>query len=577
MIRIGRIIVSVVLLLCGMLQVEAVAPKYEHRSMWVATVSNIDWPSNRGSNQATAEAQKKEMIRILDDLQRANFNAVNFQIRPMADALYNSAYEPWSYYVSGQRGKAPAYDPLAFVVEECHKRGLECYGWVNPLRFSNGSKYGTPNDVQMQNDGWIISHGGKMIMNPALPAVRQRVVDVCKDILSKYDIDGLVFDDYFYPSGIPTNSSAGDYDQWKASGTRDFGDWRRANVNTLIKEVYEMIQSYKPYVRFGMSPRGIACTDASVAESHGVDRCLSGYDSQYTQIFCDPVQWYEDRSIDFMSPQIYWARGYNLGDFSILCPWWAKVAKKFGRHFYTSHSLEYFKDSNKTTREQDFAGMAAQAQMNRDESLDGAPGAVFYSYTCPGARTEDGKDFFDYMRVNAFETKALQPAMTWKDAPAQGTVQGLRVSNGNLTWEKVENVRYAVYLLPKNSEHSTKVLTAQNLKAHTYYNIYTIPEGCEDCEFAVTIVDRYGNEYEAAWLSLSSGGVEDVEGETVEVAVEQDGVLFSSCVDASLYDVSGRLLVKVEDSCFMPVGSYCGVAVLKYKEGDSVKTKKLVF
>ena len=575
--RIRSSIVAALLLAATMFQVKAAAPKYEHRSMWVATVSNIDWPSKRGATAADAERQKKEMISLLDNMQRANFNAVYFQIRPMADALYDSAYEPWSYYVSGQRGKAPVYDPLAFVVEECHKRGLECYGWVNPLRFSNSAKYGTPNDLQMQKDGWLISHNGKMIMNPALPAVRQRVVDVCKDILSKYDIDGLVFDDYFYPSGIPASSSAEDYDDWKASGTTNFGDWRRSNVNTLIKEVYKMIQSYKPYVRFGMSPRGIACTDASVAESHGVDRCPSGYDSQYEQIFCDPVQWYEDRSIDFMSPQIYWARGFKSGDFSILCPWWAKVAKKFGRHFYTSHSLEYFKDSSKTTREQNFAGMAAQAQMNRDESLDGAPGAVFYSYTCPGSRKEDGKDFFDYMRENAFETKALQPAMTWKKAPVQGKVQGLRVSEGNLTWEKVDNVRYAVYLLPKHSEHSVKGLTPQNLKAHTYYNMYTIPEGCQDCEVAVTIVDRYGNEYEAAWLSLSSGGVEGVGADVVAVTVGKDGVSFSGAVNASLYDISGRLVCSVEDSCFMPVDGYRGVAVLEYKEGETVKTRKLVF
>ena len=159
----------------------------------------------------------------------------------MCDAMYDSKYEPWSSNLTGTRGATPAYDPLEFIVEECHKRGMECHAWVNPMRFSTGSAYNTANDKAMRNAGWLISHGTYTIMNPALPEVRQRIVDVCRDILENYDIDGIVFDDYFYPSGIPTNNSAEDYAQFAASGASNFGDWRRENVNKTVKAASERV------------------------------------------------------------------------------------------------------------------------------------------------------------------------------------------------------------------------------------------------------------------------------------------------------------------------------------------------
>ena len=373
------------------------SPLRELRSFWIATVWALDWPQeNQGTSMAMADKQKQQMTELLDRLAEANYNAIWFQVRSMCDAMYDSKYEPWSSNLTGTRGATPAYDPLEFIVEECHKRGMECHAWVNPMRFSTGSAYNTANDKAMRNAGWLISHGTYTIMNPALPEVRQRIVDVCRDILENYDIDGIVFDDYFYPSEIPTDNSAEDYAQFAASGASNFGDWRRENVNKTVKAVYDMVQEVKPYAKFGIGPRGIAATDQAVADKYGVPRCPSGSDSQYSQIFCDPLAWLSAGTIDYISPQIYWARGYSAGDFSLLCPWWSQVVDKFGRHCYVSHSLEYFKNAghSPSSREKTFAGMAAQVQMNRDESSD-APGSCFYSYSCVDGTNEmeNGVDF----------------------------------------------------------------------------------------------------------------------------------------------------------------------------------------
>ena len=297
----------------------ASSPIRELRSMWIATVWRLDWPSTAGTGTSVANRQKQEMTELLDRLAESNYNAVWFQVRSMCDAMYESKYEPWSSNLTGTRGAAPAYDPLKFVVEECHKRGMECHAWINPFRSSTRTAHNTPNDQAMRENGWLITHESTTVMNPALPEVRQRVVDVCRDILENYDIDGIVFDDYFYAPNIPENETAEDYEQFVASGAQDFGDWRRENVNTVVKAVYDMVQEVKPYAKFGIGPRGIAATDHAVADKYGVPRCPTGSDSQYDQIFCDPLAWLSEGTIDYISPQIYWARGYNAGDFSLLC------------------------------------------------------------------------------------------------------------------------------------------------------------------------------------------------------------------------------------------------------------------
>ena len=258
------------------------------------------------------------------------------------------------------------------------------------------------------------------------------------------------------------------------------------------------------------------------------------------------------------------------------------VAEKFGRHCYVSHSLEYFKNGEHSpdTREKTFEGMAAQVQMNRDESSS-APGSCFYSYSCVDGTNEmeNGVDFFTYMKNNKFQDKALTPCISWKEAPAQGKVTNLRVNNGVLEWDAVDNVRYAVYLLPEGSSHDGRLLkVASNLKAHLYYNRYELPAGSERCEAAVAIVDRYGNRYEPEWISLSNpSGIAETTDGGFRITVTGDVAVFSSeAVAVEAYDAAGKKLAEWGACSQVDLSGFSGVVLLRVDTGDGVVTHKTV-
>ena len=237
--------------------INAQSPKREFRAVWLTTVWRIDWPKTNG-----ATAQKNEMTALLDQLQSNNINAVCFQVRGRCDAFYNSAYEPWSSDLGVNRGTNPGYDPLQFVLDEAHKRGIEVHAWLNPYRYE--STYNAWSNITLKgnyrysNPDWIIDYpSGLAILNPGIPEVRQRIVDVVTDILGKYDVDGIIFDDYFYGSGT---TDAMDQAQYIISNPTGMSraNWRRDNVNKMIKAVYDKIQTIKSYITFGVSPAGVA-------------------------------------------------------------------------------------------------------------------------------------------------------------------------------------------------------------------------------------------------------------------------------------------------------------------------------
>ena len=450
--------------------------KREVRSVWMATVWALDWPSSTSSTTA----QKNEMVKYLDVLQKNNFNAIYFQVRTMSDAFYKSSYEPWSSYLTGTRGKDPGWDPLAFVVEECHKRGMECHAWVNPYRFSTGSNWSTVQDQALKSAGMLLAYtksDGKTttILNPGLESVRKRIVDVCKEIISNYDVDGLVFDDYFYPEGIPVTSSAGDYDLWQKSGaSMTFGDWRRNNVNQMVADVYNMVQQQKPYVRFGISPAGAACTSAAVAAKHGIDRCPVASDWQYDGIFSDPVAWLEAGTIDYISPQLYWKTNHKTNPFGPMTKWWSYVAKHFGRHHYASHSISFLNSSNTTS---DWEEIGKQVQFSRDYTENEAPGAVFYSAAYVTGKKQSG--FGEWLQVNKFQNKALTPAIDWKKSDLEKVqVSALNKRATVLSWTGVDNVRYSVYAVPEsvNVETLDSNIPAEYLLGVSYKTTYTMPD-----------------------------------------------------------------------------------------------------
>lgn len=551
--------------------------KREVRSVWMATVWALDWPSSTSSTTA----QKNEMVKYLDVLQKNNFNAVYFQVRTMSDAFYKSSYEPWSSYLTGTRGKDPGWDPLAFVVEECHKRGMECHAWVNPYRFSTGSNWSTAQDQALKSAGMLLAYtksDGKTttILNPGLESVRKRIVDVCKEIISNYDVDGLVFDDYFYPEGIPVTSSAGDYDLWQESGaSMTFGDWRRNNVNQMVADVYKMVQQQKPYVRFGISPAGAACTSAAVAAKHGIDRCPVASDWQYDGIFSDPVAWLEAGTIDYISPQLYWKTNHKTNPFGPMTKWWSYVAKHFGRHHYASHSISFLNSSNTTS---DWEEIGKQVQFSRDYTENEAPGAVFYSAAYVTGKKQSG--FGEWLQVNKFQNKALTPAIDWKKSDLEKVqVSALSKRATVLSWAGVDNVRYSVYAVPEsvNVETLDSNIPAEYLLGVSYKTTYTMPDDKKSgYNYAVCVLDRYGNEYEPVCYGQS--GVECIGGNSGLTADYADGELRLSAVadEVFVYNEAGALVANSRNCNRLALSVQAGMYIVRMIGNGGVSTEKII-
>lgn len=551
--------------------------KREVRSVWMATVWALDWPSSTSSTTA----QKNEMVKYLDVLQKNNFNAVYFQVRTMSDAFYKSSYEPWSSFLTGTRGKDPGWDPLAFVVEECHKRGMECHAWVNPYRFSTGSNWSTAQDQALKSAGMLLAYtksDGKTttILNPGLESVRKRIVDVCKEIISNYDVDGLVFDDYFYPEGIPVTSSAGDYDLWQKSGaSMTFGDWRRNNVNQMVADVYKMVQQQKPYVRFGISPAGAACTSAAVAAKHGIDRCPVASDWQYDGIFSDPVAWLEAGTIDYISPQLYWKTNHKTNPFGPMTKWWSYVAKHFGRHHYASHSISFLNSSNTTS---DWEEIGKQVQFSRDYTENEAPGAVFYSAAYVTGKKQSG--FGEWLQVNKFQNKALTPAIDWKKSDLEKVqVSALNKRATVLSWTGVDNVRYSVYAVPEsvNVETLDSNIPAEYLLGVSYKTTYTMPDDKKSgYNYAVCVLDRYGNEYEPVYYGQS--GVECIGGNSGLTADYADGELRLSAVadEVFVYNEAGALVANSRNCNRLALSVQAGMYIVRMIGNGGVSTEKII-
>ena len=504
------------------------AVKQEFRSTWLATVWKLDWPTTTISSTGNATQianQKKEMLVILDSLKVNNFNAVNFQVRSRCDAMYKSSYEPWSSDLVSKRGLDPGWDPLAFVVEECHKRGMECHAWLNPYRYESvvGAWTGD-DDYRKTHPEWLLDIKGASILNPGLPEVTEQICKIVKEIVENYDIDGMLFDDYFYLSGVSTADDGDLYNAYTAAGgTLSIGDWRRANVNNMVKEVYNTIQETKPWVRFGVGPAGIACTSTTVAKKYGVNPCPTGSDWQYNDIYSDPLAWYAEGSVDFMSPQIYWTTENASTNYVKATKWWSEVAQKFNRQMFVSQSISSINSVSQITpfasgiessiiaADNELSTMASgphaenlyeyskEVKVNREYSLDNAPGSVFYS-TKYLYRKDFGKGLLGHhLRNEVFTTPALVPAMTHKKSDNPGLVSEITKVGNTLSWKGFDNVRYTVYAVPVSEEAFTR--QPEYLLGFTYTNSYEIPgDKATGYRYAVCVYDRLGYEYSAAFM-----------------------------------------------------------------------------
>ena len=537
-----------------------VAPKREQRGIWM-TAYLSDWPSGAITASNTPIMQNA-CRKMLDTMLVNHINVVYFHVRAMCDAIYNSAYEPWSSYVSGTRGVAPAFDPFEYLLQEAHKRGIEVYAWVNPYRYGHGDNMWGQSELDYvhTHPDWLLTTSYETVLNPGIPEVRQRVVDVCKDILVKYDVDGLVFDDYFYNQDNPSFSlDAGLYSAYRqGGGTMSQGDWRRENVNQMVKDVNDMVKQTKPWVRFGIGPAGVACGIQSVADQYGVEPC-PGNDWQYNQIYSDPMAWLTRGTIDFMSPQIYRNTSQS---FEPITRWWGKMAARFNRHVYVS---QWIPDEDGWNLNE----YVKQGRIMRDAMLDGGnPGMVYFRYYTWRNKKEviDGKvrQLRTWLKDSLYRTIALNPAPSWlKPTTTYTTVSHLAYNEGKLTWDSIPNVRYVVYAIPDGVEDKDFHCQAQYIDGVSYWASYTLPASKrEGYRYAVSILDRWENEYAPVMP-----GVEPVQASKPVLVEPEDGAFVTQFsmlrweCDASNYvvwiyadEAMNTPVVQLEtDSTFLPL------------------------
>lgn len=463
------------------------APKHEFRGAWIATVTNLDWPWTNDVAQ-----QKADLVAKLDALKAAGINAVMFQIRTEADAFYASSLEPWSRWLTGEQGKAPDpfYDPLAFAIEEAHKRGMELHAWFNPYRAVRGSGYPqAANHVSVARPEWILTFApaaagldSLKIINPGIPAARSYIADVVMDVVNRYDVDGVHFDDYFYP--YPPNEIRGEdvatFNQYRGP-FNDINVWRKYNINMFVREVGERIRASKPWVKYGISPFGIW--------KSGVPAGINGL-SAVDVLHADALVWLQEQWLDYLTPQLYWPFGGGQ-DYGKLAPWWASMMN--GRHLYPGLALY----RNYTTAE-----VPNQIRFNR--AHPDIQGSVLFR---TGNVLANSNKVTDSLRTNLYHRPALTPTMPWKslEAPSGpslllGEIQcpagGPPGCAVQLTWQPpvsqvVPARRYAVYRVATSSAPDWSAATQDpaNLIAVTGETQYRdVPAVPGDYYYAITSV-----------------------------------------------------------------------------------------
>ena len=373
---------------------------FEFRGVWVATVENIDWPSKRGLSNQT---QKEEFITLLDRHQKNGMNAIIMQVRPSGDAFYPSTLEPWSEYLMGTQGLPPSpfYDPLEFMINETHKRGMEFHAWINPYRavFNVKKSSVAPSHISKIHPEWFLTYGDKKYFNPGLPQVWQHTNRIVRDLVSRYDIDAIHMDDYFYPYRIAGKEFPDEkaYQQNKRGLSKE--DWRRSNCDTIVKQLYASIHQIKPGVQFGISPFGIWRNKSK--DPRGSD--TKGGQTNYDDLYADILLWLEKGWVDYIAPQIYWEHGHPLANYDTIIDWWDQ--NSYGKNLYIGHGI-YKAGTNAAWRDKN----ELPYQIKRVRGLKNTSGSAYYSST---SFKNNINNWNDSLQQNYYQKPALVPTMPW--------------------------------------------------------------------------------------------------------------------------------------------------------------------
>ncbi|MEH0158203.1 family 10 glycosylhydrolase [Limibacter armeniacum] len=517
------------------------APEKELRAVWFATVSNLDWPKRE--HKGNKELQQRDLRQMLDKMKALNMNAIFLQIRPESDALYQSDLEPWSRFLTGEQGKHPGYDPLQFAIEEAHKRGMELHAWMNPYRInastSDGGTYYAENHVYQKHPEWTITYeDNKKILNPGLPEVSNYIAGVVADVITRYDVDGIHFDDYFYSYDGTSNAlDQQAYDNYKEEG-QSRGDFRRGSINKMVEKVYNTIKTAKPFVRFGISPFGIWSTDASAATKYDttLPTGIVGLDA-YNQIYCDPLAWLKAGTVDYITPQLYWPTGGGQ-DYETLINWWAQQVDRYGKHMYVGQGIHRFNDNPVTARvaygdglheykayfntnienyrvagvqaDWTFSELTTQLNLNRANETKGVKGSVYFR----------ANDFWrveglaEHIVDNFYEAPVMQPEISWQQPQDNIEVlpNNIRLEENErgiteLKWDhpQADSMRFILFEVGATTDTPAM---AENYRTVVWNNAFasTISKGDNTPKYyALWTYDRQGYHQATAteWFMLS--------------------------------------------------------------------------
>lgn len=464
--------------------------KKEFRAVWIATVDHIDWPTRGNYN---SDSQKEEFIKILDMHQRNGINAIIMQIRPATDAFYPSPYEPWSQWLTGKQGKPPVpyYDPLQFMIEEAHKRGMEFHAWCNPYRavFDLSKSSIAENHITKIHPEWFLNYGDKKYFDPGNKEAQAFVVKVIEDIVSRYDVDAIHFDDYFYPYRIagkefPDEKS---FAQYGKGMLKD--DWRRSNVDSIILKLNTAIKRINKNVRFGISPFGVWRNKDKDPEGSATQAGQTNYDDLYADI----LLWLKKDWIDYVAPQLYWEFNHPRAAYEVLLEWWGNHS--YGKHCYIG--LAPYR-ANSNTAWKDKAMLPRQIQALRN--TPNVQGMIFFSSK---SFDNNPNGWSDSLKLRYFAEPALVPTMPWFDTTKpQKPIVSVQTgsSYGDFVQLSVKSEqpirRYVLYKIQQGEAAGTeratavKIIPAQNGEA--MFSIPYFKGGTE--KYRITAIDQNNNE-----------------------------------------------------------------------------------
>lgn len=501
-----RSLLAVLFIVFSLLALGQQPPKREMRGAWIATFSNIDWPNRT----QTPAQQRAAFLTILEHHKATGLNTLYIQVRSQCDAMYPSSIEPWSADLTGTQGKAPSpdWDPMQFMIDECHKRGIEFHAWINPYRAvsNTGNLPGfAANHVAKLHPDWLLSQGTLRVLDPGLQVVRDHITSVITDIVQRYAVDGIHFDDYFYPPAAPAGTTPYNDDSSFTLDPRGFtvrADWRRDNVSLLIKRLNDTIQALKPWVKFGVSPSGIYRNSTNPA----IGTPTSGLE-HYTTLFADTKKWLQEGWVDYIAPQVYWYIGQPGANYAAIVPWWNNQAN--GRHIYIGMAGYKVNDPAQGVNWANPSMIPNEMRMNRDPLYPNIKGQAIYNTSSMRSATKLG--FRDSLRLFFYQKPALLPRMPWRDSIAPGSPASLTVvkypgDSVVLNWAKptaADELDKAIRFVIYRSEDSTiDISNANNILAitNTDTSVYADKSGVPGTTYyyTVTALDHFHNESEVS-------------------------------------------------------------------------------